>query len=87
MFKGEDIPAALGNDNYIGYATVLLAKYKVRWIEAAIASPCWTSMFIYKVEGDFGHLMSEEWGAQSFRSTRHGILGADAVGRHSGESA
>ena len=72
MFKGEDIPAALGNDNYIGYTTMLLAKYKVRWIEAAIASPCWTSMLIYKVEGDFGHLMSEEWGAQSFRSAVRG---------------
>ena len=72
MFKREDIPAALGNDNYIGYTTMLLAKYKVRWIEAAIASPCWTSMLIYKVEGDFGHLMSEEWGAQSFRSAVRG---------------
>ena len=72
MNKREDIPAALGNDNYIGYTTMLLAKYKVRWIEAAIASPCWTSMLIYKVEGDFGHLMSEEWGAQSFRSAVRG---------------
>ena len=29
-------------------------------------------MLIYKVEGDFGYLMSEAWGAQSFRSAVRG---------------
>ena len=34
------IPMALANDNFAGYTTDLLARYKVRWLEAAIVSPC-----------------------------------------------
>ena len=62
------IPMALCNDNFWGYTTSLITKYKVRWIEAAIVSPCWTSMICFYVEGDFGHLMTEELGAQRYRT-------------------
>eukprot|EP00973_Karenia_brevis_P062842 8737986-Karenia_brevis.AAC.1 len=41
--------------------------YKVRWIEAAIVCPYWTSMIIYYVEGDQGHLINEEMGKKKFR--------------------
>ena len=50
----------LCNDNLWGYTTDLIAKYQVRWIEMAIVSPCWTSMLVYYVEEDRGHLMNEE---------------------------
>ena len=66
------IPMALANDNFIGYATELLAKYKVRWLEAAIVSPCWTSMIIYYVEGDHGHLLNEDMGQQKCRTVVRG---------------
>ena len=38
------IPMGLCNDNLWGYVTDIIAKYQVRWLEAAIVSPCWTSM-------------------------------------------
>ena len=63
---------ALANDNFAGYTTDLLARYKVRWLEAAIVSPCWTSMIIYYVEGDHGHLFNEEMGAQKSRTVVRG---------------
>ena len=43
---------ALCNDNFLSYTT------EVRWIEAAIVSPVWTSVLVYYVEGDLGHLMN-----------------------------
>ena len=62
--KKEDhlipIPEALTNDNFWGYATALLYKYKVRWIEAAAACPIFTALITYYVEGDKGHLLNEE---------------------------
>ena len=66
------IPMALANDNFAGYTTDLLARYKVRWLEAAIVNPCWTSMIIYYVEGDHGHLFNEEMGAQKCRTVVRG---------------
>ena len=47
-------------------------KYQVRWIEAAIVSPCWASMIIYYVEADHGHLMHEELGQQTARTVVRG---------------
>ena len=48
--KKEDhlipIPEALTNDNFWGYATALLYKYKVRWIEAAAACPIFTALIL-----------------------------------------
>ena len=31
----------------------------MRWIEAAIAAPVWTTMICYYLEEDYGHLMTE----------------------------
>ena len=53
------IPMALVNDNMWGYTTSLLVKYKVTWIEVAAVMPIWTTMMVYYVEGDYGHLMNE----------------------------
>ena len=66
------IPMALANDNFWGYTSDIIARYKVRWIEAAIVSPCWTNMLIYYVEGDHGHLMTEELERQKFRTVVRG---------------
>ena len=46
----------------------VIYKYKVRWIEAAIATPCWTSMIVYYAEGDYGHLMTQPLGRQEHRA-------------------
>ena len=70
--KSAAIPMALCNDNFWGYSTPLIQKYKVRWIESAIVSPCLTTMIVYCVEGDRGHLMNEEVGQQQFRTVVRG---------------
>ena len=62
------VPMGLCNDNLWGYTTDVISKYQVRWIETAIVSPCWTTMLVYYVEGDRGHLMGEEVGQQQFRT-------------------
>ena len=66
------IPMSLCNDNFWGYSTDILIKNKIRWIEAAIVSPCWTSMIVYYVEGDQGHLLGEEVGKQKSRTVVRG---------------
>ena len=48
------LPMGLCNDNLWGYTTSIIYQYKVRWLEAAIVSPAWTSMLVYYVEGDGG---------------------------------
>ena len=53
------IPEALTNYNFIGYVSSIIYKYKVRWIECVAASPVFTSLIIYCVEGDRGHLLGE----------------------------
>eukprot|EP00435_Cladocopium_sp_Y103_P017701 s2018_g4.t1 len=54
------VPQALCNDNWCGYPLALLYTHRVRWIEAAVASPVWTSVVSYYIEADHGHLMQEE---------------------------
>ena len=50
---------SLANHNYIGYCSQTLVKYKVRFIEAAIVCPVWTSLICFYMEEDRGHLMKE----------------------------
>ena len=64
----KGIPMALCNDNFWGYTTDIIYKYKVRWIEAAIVSPCWTSMIVYYAEGGYGHLMTQSLAGQENRT-------------------
>ena len=63
---------ALCNDNLWGYTCNIIYKYQVRWIEAAIVSPCWTNLVVYYIEGDYGHLMNEELGQPRFRTAVRG---------------
>ena len=62
----------LAIDNFWGYTTDLLFKYQVRWLEAAIVQPCWTSILVCYVEGDQGHLLGEEVQHQQFRTRVRG---------------
>ena len=63
---------ALANDNMWGYVTAIIARYKVRWIKMAAIHPCWTSMIVYYVEGDYGHLMKERIGREDARTAVRG---------------
>ncbi len=65
-------PMSLANDNMRGYTCSIIAKYKVRWIEMAVVLPFWTSMIVYYVEGDRGHLMHEKIGSQQNRWAMRG---------------
>ena len=73
-FKREPrvIEMGLCNDNVWGYACHLIYKYKVRWLEAAIVTPCWTSFLVYYVEGDQGHLLNEDLQDQKGRTCVRG---------------
>jgi hypothetical protein len=66
------IPMSLCNDNFIGYTTDVIMRFRVTWLEAAIVAPCWTTMLVCYVEGDKGHLVNEELGRQSFRTRVRG---------------
>ena len=66
------IPMSLCNDNFIGYTTDVIMRFRVTWLEAAIVAPCWTTMLVCYVEGDRGHLVNEELGRQSFRTRVRG---------------
>ena len=65
--KSPGITMALPNDNWIGYAAEFIVHNKVRWIEAAAASPLWTTMITYYAEVEQGHAMSEELGLQDYK--------------------
>ena len=62
----------LCNDNLWGYSCELIYKYKVRWLEAAIVTPCWTSFLVYYVEDDGGHLLNEHVQDPKFRTRVRG---------------
>ena len=66
------IPMGLANGNWWGYTTDILWRYQVRWIELAIASPCFTTMMVLYVEGDHGHLLNEITGKQQNRTVVKG---------------
>ena len=63
---------ALCNDNLWGYTTDIIATYRVTWLEAAVVNPCWTSMLVFHVEGDGGHLFGEELNKQKYRTSVRG---------------
>ena len=64
----KHIPMALANNNYIGYASETLVRYKVRFIEVAIVCPVWTSLICFYLEEDRGHLMKEGMHAARHRN-------------------
>ena len=63
---------ALCNDNFWGFATFVIARYKVRWIELAAILPVWTHMAVYYVEGDYGHTMKSPVAKEAFRTAVRG---------------
>ena len=62
----------LANDNFWGYTSDVIYKYGVTWLEAAIVQPCFTSILVCYVEGDYGHLLGEELHQQKFRTKVRG---------------
>jgi hypothetical protein len=66
------VPASLGNDNYWGHTSEALYELNASWIEVAVASPCWTTMLVFYVEGDRGHLLGEKFTQQSWRTRVRG---------------
>ena len=73
------IPAALGNDNWLGYPLQILYDWKVRWVEAALASPLWTAMIHFYLEEDRGHLMEEELHRAEFRIGIRGNISSFSI--------
>ena len=58
----RNIPKALANDNFIGYIQKYFLQHSVTWIEATIASPIYSGMITYYIEGERAarhHLMEE----------------------------
>lgn len=51
VLRKEKIPKALCCDNFIGYAHHFLVQHNVNWLEATIASPVFTGLVTYYVEG------------------------------------
>ncbi|CAJ1359418.1 unnamed protein product, partial [Effrenium voratum] len=66
------VPQALTNNNWHGYPLELLYTEKVRWIEAAVACPVWTSVVAYHLEADRGHLLEEQLHRAEHRSAIRG---------------
>ena len=66
------IPMALANDNFWDYTCDIIYKYKVTYLEAAIVQPCWTSLLVCYVEGDYGHLYNEALHQQNYRTRVRG---------------
>ena len=66
------VPMALASGNFAGYTSDMIARCKVRWFGAAIVSPCWANILIDYVEGDRGHLMSDEIRNQKSRTVVRG---------------
>lgn len=73
------VPQALANDSWYGYPTELLYKHKVRWIEAAAASPVWTSVISYYVEADRGHLLEENLHRAEHRTAIRGNVSSFSI--------
>ena len=66
------VPMALANDNWYDYAPELIYKWKVRFIEAAAAAPVWTTMIVYYIEEDQGHLLNEHLQQPQYRTAARG---------------
>ena len=65
LVRGQKIPKALCNDNYISYQHRFIVVNKVTWLEATIACPIFTGLITYYIEGEQherGHLMQEGLG-------------------------
>ena len=70
------IPKALTNDNFSGYMSRYIVDHKVTWLEATIASPVFTGLITYYIEGSIEHLhhLMDEGFAQHQRA--YGVRGS-----------
>ena len=73
------VPEALANDNWFGYPTELLYTHSVRWIEAAAASPVWTSVINYYLEADRGNLIEEHVHRPQHRTAIRGNVSSFSI--------
>ena len=73
------VPEALANDNWVGYPTKLLYTHQVRWIEAAAASPVWTSVINYYLEADRGNLIEEHLHRPEHRTAIRGNVSSFSI--------
>ena len=73
------VPEALANDNWFGYPTELLYTYEVRWIEAAAASPVWTSVINYYLEADRGNLIEDHLHRPEHRTAIRGNVSSFSI--------
>ena len=74
--QNQKIPKALTNDNFIGYMNRYIVKHRVTWLEATIASPVFTGLITYYIEGaqEHRHHLMEETIAQPQRA--YGVRGS-----------
>ena len=57
---GHRVPCGLANGMFIGYANEYLLTHHVTWLETVCAPPFWTSMIVFRSEGEpRGHMMHE----------------------------
>ena len=71
--RKQAIPKALTNDNYIGYINNYFVENNVTWLEATIASPVFSGLVTYYIEGrqeDRHHLMKDTVGQPERAPTR-----------------
>ena len=74
--QNQKIPKALTNDNFIGYMNRYLVEHSVTWLEATIASPVFTGLVTYYIEGaqEHRHHLMEEAITQPQRA--YGVRGS-----------
>jgi len=49
--RHRKIPLALANDNFVGYVHAFFVEHNVTWLEATIASPLFSGLITYYIEG------------------------------------
>ncbi len=62
LIRGQKIPKAICNDNYISYQHQLIVQKRATWLEATVACPIFSGLMTYYIEGEphqRGHLMEE----------------------------
>ena len=74
--QNQKIPKALTNDNFIGYMNRYFVDHEVTWLEATIASPVFTGLVTYYIEGaqEHRHHLMEETITQPQRA--YGVRGS-----------
>ena len=75
MTSGDEtcaVPMALANDNWYDYAPAFIYQWKVLFLEVVAAVLVWTTMIVYYLEEDQGHLMTEDLQQPQYRTGARG---------------